>query len=82
MRVPPILTLPILLLSLSSSGLAAESAKTVQEIVQDANRLLAEGSYSQAARAYSEAIGKSTPLAHFVMVLMTRNRANILCQLL
>jgi len=58
MRVPPILTLPILLLSLSSSALGESSAKSVQEIVQDANRLLAEGSYSQAARAYSEAIGQ------------------------
>lgn len=57
MRVSPILTLPVLLLSLSSSVLAESSARTVQEIVQDANRLLAEGSYSQAARAYSEAIG-------------------------
>jgi DnaJ family protein C protein 3 len=57
MRVPPILTLPVLLLSLSTSALAESSAKTVQEIVQDANRLLAEGSYSQAARAYTDAIG-------------------------
>jgi hypothetical protein len=81
MRVPPILTLPILLLSLSSSALGESSAKTVQEIVQDANRLLAEGSYSQAARAYSEAIGQSSQVS-LHMVLMNRNRTDILCELL
>lgn len=63
MRLSPILTLPVLLLSLSTSVLAESSARAVQEIVQDANRLLAEGAYSQAARAYSEAIGKCDRLA-------------------
>lgn len=68
MRVSPILTLPVLLLSLSSSVLAESSARTVQEIVQDANRLLAEGSYSQAARAYTEAIGQYLSLSNLSFV--------------
>jgi hypothetical protein len=63
MRVTPLLTLPVLLLSFSGSVLAEASgsrsgAKTSHEFVQDANRLLAEGSYNEAARAYSEAIGR------------------------
>jgi hypothetical protein len=33
--------------------------RTAQEIVLDANRLLSEGQYSSAARAYGEAIGMS-----------------------
>src|SRR5689334_14134671 len=33
--------------------------RTAQQIVSDANKLLSEGSYVQAARAYGEAIGES-----------------------
>jgi hypothetical protein len=51
-----LLTFPILILSLSTSILA--DVKSVHDIVQDANRLLAEGAYLEAARAYSEAIGR------------------------
>ncbi|KAK4685242.1 hypothetical protein P7C73_g4911, partial [Tremellales sp. Uapishka_1] len=50
--------LPILLLSLASPCLAESSTRSAQQIVQDANRLLAEGSYVDAARAYGEAIGE------------------------
>jgi tetratricopeptide (TPR) repeat protein len=52
MRLPLYLTIPILLLA--CPGLAQRSAA---EITTDANRLLAEGSYLEAARAYGEAIG-------------------------
>ena len=52
MRLTPRLTLPILLLSLP-----AFADRTTAEIVQDANRLLSEGSYNEAARVYGEAIG-------------------------
>lgn len=57
MRIPKAITFPILLLSLSTSVLA--DVKSVDQIVQDANRLLAEGAYNEAARAYSEALGES-----------------------
>ncbi|ODN75197.1 hypothetical protein L202_06395 [Cryptococcus amylolentus CBS 6039] len=56
MRVSPIIALPVLFLSLSSPVLGEPSAKSATQIAQDANRLLAEGSYSAAARAYGEAI--------------------------
>lgn len=79
MRVTPILTLPVLLLSLSTSVLADSSARTVQEIVTDANRLLGEGSYSQAARAYSEAIGaRFLPSALTVCGFDSRDQISIL----
>ncbi len=53
MRLTPRLILFILLLSLP-----ALADRSVPEILQDANRLLSEGSYNEAARAYGEAIGK------------------------
>ncbi|GFZ49009.1 hypothetical protein JCM24511_06758 [Saitozyma sp. JCM 24511] len=58
MRVTPLLTLPVLLLSLGplAPSALAESSRTAQQAVQDANRLLAEGSYLDASRAYTEAI--------------------------
>lgn len=61
MRVTPLLTLPVLLLSLGplAPSALAESSRTAQQAVQDANRLLAEGSYLDASRAYTEAIGAS-----------------------
>jgi Flp pilus assembly protein TadG len=60
MRVSPLLSLPVALLYLTSSAFAESSAggRSVAEILQDANRLLATGSYSDAARAYGEAIGE------------------------
>lgn len=55
MRLTTHLTLPILLVSLSTFA-----DRSVPEIVQDGNRLLSEGSYNEAARAYGEAIGTYT----------------------
>ena len=65
MRIRQSLTLPVLLLSLSAlTPILGE--QTAQQIVQDANRLLAEGSYSEAARAYGDAIGMvKQSLTHF-----------------
>ncbi|WWC67535.1 uncharacterized protein I206_101444 [Kwoniella pini CBS 10737] len=53
MRVTSYLTLPVLLLA---SSAIAESSRTANQISQDANKLLAAGSYIEAARAYGEAI--------------------------
>lgn len=53
MRLTPRLVLSILLLSLNSLA-----DRTTTDILQDANRLLSEGSYNEAARAYGEAIGE------------------------
>ena len=68
MRLRRSLTFPAVLLSLSIlTPILGE--QTAQQIVQDANRLLAEGSYSEAARAYGEAIGELSPSyvrAHFL----------------
>lgn len=38
-------------------GVLGESSRTAQQATLDGNRLLAEGEYSGAARAYGEAIG-------------------------
>jgi hypothetical protein len=59
MRLAPTLgvTLPALLLSFSFLT-PVLGERTAQQIVQDANRLLSEGSYLEASRAYTEAIGK------------------------
>jgi DMSO reductase anchor subunit len=50
-------------LALISAGLCSvvlgESSRTAQQATQDGNRLLAEGEYSGAARAYGAAIGGS-----------------------
>ncbi|WVQ97716.1 hypothetical protein IAU59_004830 [Kwoniella sp. CBS 9459] len=52
MRVSPFLALPLLL-----AGTAfAESSRSATDIAADAGRLLAKGSYLEAARAYGEAI--------------------------
>jgi hypothetical protein len=53
MRLSAYIALPCLLLA--ASGLAQ---RTATGITSDANRLLAEGSYLEAARAYGEAIGE------------------------
>ncbi|WVQ68839.1 uncharacterized protein L199_007048 [Kwoniella botswanensis] len=53
MRVTSYLTLPVLLLA---SSALAESSRTASQISQDAGKLLAAGSYIEAARAYGEAI--------------------------
>jgi hypothetical protein len=62
MRLHPLVTLPALLLTLApfTPSALAESSRTAQEAVQDANRLLAEGAYLDAARAYTEAIGENS----------------------
>ena len=59
MRLTPRLILTILLLSLP-----ALADRSTAEILQDANRLLSEGSYSEAARAYGEAIGETPGYCH------------------
>ncbi|WWC87303.1 uncharacterized protein L201_002191 [Kwoniella dendrophila CBS 6074] len=53
MRVTSYLALPVLLLA---SSAIAESSRTATQISQDAGKLLAAGSYIEAARAYGEAI--------------------------
>ncbi|WRT65155.1 uncharacterized protein IL334_002098 [Kwoniella shivajii] len=53
MRVTSYLALPVLLLA---SSALAESSRSASQIAQDATKLLAEGSYIEAARAYGEAI--------------------------
>jgi DnaJ family protein C protein 3 len=55
MRVSPLLSLPITIL-LAVQTLA--QGRTAKEAAADGNRLLAEGAYSDAARAYGEAIGE------------------------
>lgn len=59
MRVTPLLSLPVAFLYFSSSALAESSTnpRSAADILQDANKLLASGSYVDAARAYGEAIG-------------------------
>lgn len=49
--------MPVVILSLSVLR-PILGEQTAQQIVQDANRLLAEGSYAEAARAYGDAIGE------------------------
>lgn len=44
-------------LVLAAPGLADADGRTSAEAAADGNRLLAKGSYSDAARAYTEAIG-------------------------
>ncbi|AFR94798.1 co-chaperone [Cryptococcus neoformans C23] len=51
-----LVALPVLFLSLSTQVFGEPSIPSAAQIVQNANRLLAEGSYSAAARAYGEAI--------------------------
>lgn len=63
MRGSLLAALPIFFLSLSSQVFSEPSVSSAAQIVQDANRLLAEGSYSAAARAYGEAI-ELDPTAH------------------
>jgi len=53
MRVTPFLSLPILL-----GVVLADGGRTAAEAAADGNRLLAQGAYGDAARAYSEAIGE------------------------
>ena len=57
MRARSVLTLPIALLTLSSGALG-EPSRTAEQAAADGTRLLAAGSYSEAARAYTEAIGE------------------------
>jgi len=57
MKVHPILALPFLF-SFVLLPVSAEEPRTAQEIVQHANKLLAQGSYLEAARSYSDAIGE------------------------
>lgn len=54
MRVSPLLSLPIALLLATR---AVAEGRTAAEAAADGNRLLAQGAYSDAARAYSDAIG-------------------------
>ncbi|WVN88861.1 uncharacterized protein L203_104075 [Cryptococcus depauperatus CBS 7841] len=63
MRVSPIVALPVLLLSFSTPALGESSTRTAAQIAQDANQLLAEGSFAAAARAYGEAI-EIDPTSH------------------
>jgi len=49
------LTLPLVLSLSALTPVLGE--RTAQQIVSDAGRLLSEGSYIEAARAYGEAIG-------------------------
>lgn len=60
MWFPPALglTLPLVLSLSALTPVLGE--RTAQQIVSDANRLLSEGSYQEAARAYGEAIGESS----------------------
>lgn len=51
------------ILALASPALADDAGRTAAEAAADGNRLLAQGSYSDAARAYSEAIGASSTTA-------------------
>ena len=51
------LTLPLVLSLSALTPVLGE--RTAQQIVSDANKLLSEGSYHEAARAYGEAIGMS-----------------------
>lgn len=55
MRARQVLALPIALIGLSTSVLG-ESSRTAEQAAADGTRLLAAGSYSDAARAYTEAI--------------------------
>ena len=59
MRARQVLALPIALIGLSTSVLG-ESSRTAEQAAADGTRLLAAGSYSDAARAYTEAIGMSS----------------------
>lgn len=54
-----LVALPVLFLSLSAQVFGESSIPSAAQIVHNANRLLAEGSYSAAARAYGEAIGRT-----------------------
>lgn len=63
------LNLPLILSLSALTPVLGE--RTAQQIVQDANRLLTEGSYLEAARAYGEAIGQSTHhLGSFLNLLL------------
>lgn len=55
------LTLPLVLSLSALTPVLGE--KTAQQIVSDAGRLLTEGSYVEAARAYGEAIGMLSCMA-------------------
>ncbi|WVR04336.1 hypothetical protein IAU60_001336 [Kwoniella sp. DSM 27419] len=55
MRVAPLFALPVLLLAGSAF---AESSRSASDIASDAGRLLAQGNYLEAARAYGEAIDR------------------------
>ncbi|WVQ83932.1 hypothetical protein IAT38_006076 [Cryptococcus sp. DSM 104549] len=70
MRVAPFLAFPVLLLSsltptavLADPSSSGGTPRTAAQIAQDANRLLAEGAYPAAARAYGEAI-ELDPTSH------------------
>lgn len=56
MRPQRALYLPIAALSFASAVLG-ESSRSAEQAAADGTRLLAAGSYSDAARAYTEAIG-------------------------
>lgn len=56
MRLPANLIIPILILAF---GTPSDAQRSVTEAVADGGRLLSEGSYAEAARAFGEAIGMS-----------------------
>jgi hypothetical protein len=53
MRVAPLLSFPVLF------AVALADGRTAAEAAKDGNRLLAQGQYGDAARAYGEAIRES-----------------------
>jgi hypothetical protein len=55
--------LTLSILALAAPALGDASGRTAAEAAKDGNRLLASGSYADAARAYTEAIG-AFPLLH------------------
>lgn len=72
----------IALISVSwCSGVLGELSRTAQQATQAGNRLLTEGSYSEAARAFGEAIGQLLP--HIQMdQLIGRTRPTLVFELL
>ena len=63
MKLLPALGLALPLVLSLSALTPVLGERTAQQIVSDANKLLSEGSYVQAAIAYGEAIGESATLS-------------------
>lgn len=56
MRASPLLTIPVALLLAVQA--IADGGRSAAEAASDGNKLLAQGAYADAARAYGEAIGQ------------------------